>query len=530
MATRGCSSQNRISSCVEQASIEQPSVEQPSVEQWNACRSGLWFLLCIFWVPWFSGEVEGQNLDNVRFLPMGGMRGGTVSIELPGKYEKWPVEFWGEPGQIRWVATEVPGKISASIPADAKLGVHWVRLISPDGVSALQRFVVGQEPEVLEVEPNDGTSSSQVIEGLPVCINGVLVKSGDVDHYRVALMPGQLLRATLDAQRVLGSPMDGCLELVDERGNVLAQNLDTLGLDPRIEYRVERQGVYGLRVYAFPEAPDSTIGYAGGEKYQYRLRCGVDGKDDLLEGFSEGAVAIQEPSGRGEPSQVVNSGGPEFAFWGSFEAARDEDFLQWETKEAGFWRVTAKGLSLGSGVEPVIEILDGEGKTLGKQGESGEINDPSLVGQMKQPGVYRIGVRDLHGRFGPQYRYRLELVREQAVVVGTVANDVLVGKSDKPLEIEVTLERMHGCVEEATVRLVGLPASLVSDPVVSKMKEESEKKVVLKVVGSSGEPATGAIQWSGPVGIEIQTSGREERQTVRAATTKKPWLWLRLTP
>ena len=89
---------------------------------------------------------------------------------------------------------------------------------------------------------------------------------------------------------------------------------------------------------------------------------------------------------------------------------------------------------------------------------------------------------------------------------------------------------MHGCVEEATVRLVGLPASLVSDPVVSKMKEESEKKVVLKVVGSSGEPATGAIQWSGPVGIEIQTSGREERQTVRAATTKQPWLWLRLTP
>lgn len=500
------------------------------VDRGSARRCGLWFLLCILWVSWWSGEVSGQNLDNVRFMPMGGMRGGTVSIELPGKYEKWPVEFWGEPGQIRWEATEVPGKISASIPADAKLGVHWVRLISPDGVSALQRFIVGEEPEVLEVEPNDGYSQPQVIEALPVCINGVLSKSGDVDHYRLALMPGQVLRATLDAQRMLGSPMDACLELVDESGNVLVQNLDTLGLDPRIEYRVERQGMYSLRAYAFPEAPDSTIGYAGGEKYQYRLRCAVDGKDDLLDGFAGGAVAIQEPSGRGEPSQVVNSGGAEFAFWGSFEAARDEDFLQWETKEAGLWKVMAKGLSLGSAVEPVVEILDGEGKVLVKQGESGEINDPSLVGQMKQPGVYRIGVRDLHGRFGPQYRYRLELVREQAVVLGTVANDVLVGKSDKPFEIEVTLERMHGCSEEATVRLVGLPATLVSEPVVSKMKEESEKKVVLKVVGSSAEPANGVVQWSGPVGIEIQTSGREEKQAVRAATTKQPWMWLRLAP
>ena len=226
----------------------------------------------------------------------------------------------------------------------------------------------------------------------------------------------------------------------------------------------------------------------------------------------------------------MNSGGSEFAFWGSFEAARDEDFLQWETKEPAFWRVTAKGLSLGSSVEPVVEILDGEGKVLGKQGESGEINDPRLVGQMKQPGVYRVGVRDLHGRFGPQYRYRLELVREHAVVRGTVASDAFIGKTDKPLEIEVSLERMHGCAEEATVRLVGLPATLVSEPVVSKMKEDSEKKVVLKVAVSGADAAAGAIQWSGPVGIEIQTTGREEKESVRSATTKQPWLWIRLAP
>ena len=43
--------------------------------------------------------------------------------------------------------------------------------------------------------------------------------------------------------------------------------------------------------------------------------------------------------------------------------------------------------SLGSPLDPVIEVLDGANKSLGKQGESGEIKDPVLVGQMKTAGV-----------------------------------------------------------------------------------------------------------------------------------------------
>jgi hypothetical protein len=508
----------------------------------------------------FSGLINGvcgQNVQNVRLLPMGAMRGTEVSIELPGKYEKWPVAFWGEPAQIQWAATEVPGKITAKIPMDAELGVHYLRIHSPESVSPLMRFVVGDIPEVTEVEPNDGFEKPQVLAALPLCINGVLQKSGDVDHYQVRLMAGEVLRATLDASRVLASPMDGCLELVDHRGNVLAQNLDTLGLDPRLVFQARVEGVYSLRVYAFPEAPDSTIGYAGGEKYQYRLRCAVgsaisvaadgtaaDGTaadataasaveasltvmDDLAAGFSQGAQWIGEPSGREMPSSLASAAGSSVAAYGVFETARDEDVLQWQTSEPGFWKVTAKALSLGSPVDPVLEILDAEGKSLAKQGESGEIADLSLSGQMKQPGVYRIAVRDLHGGFGPEHRYRLEIVQEYPVVRGTVGNDLFVGKPDKPVEIEVTLERTHGCDAEATVRLVGLPANYVCEPVVSKMKEESEKKVTVKVVeGQAGEQGV----WSGPVGVEIQTTGRGIPEKVVATGTKQSWLWLRIAP
>ncbi len=481
--------------------------------------------------------VCGQNVENVRLVPMGGMRGTEVSIELPGKYEKWPVGFWGEPAQIQWIATEVPGRITAKIPMDAELGVHFLRIHSPESVSPLMRFVVGDIPEVTEVEPNDGFEKPQVVTALPMCINGVLQKSGDVDHYQVRLMAGEILQATLDASRSLASPMDGCLELVDQRGNVLAQNLDTLGLDPRLVFGARVEGIYSLRVYAFPEAPDSTIGYAGGDKYQYRLRCSVRSAndtsanpaatDDLVAGFSKGAQWIGEPSGREMPSSLTGTAGSSVAVHGVFETSRDEDVLLWQTSEPGFWKVTAKALSLGSPVDPVIEVLDAEGKSLAKQGESGEVIDPILAGQMKQPGSYRIAVRDLHGGFGSEHRYRLEIVQEYPVVRGTVGNDLLVGKPDKPIEIEVTLERTHGCDAEATVRLVGLPANYVCESVVSKLKEESEKKVTLKVVAvQAGEQGV----WSGPVGIEIQTAGRDIPEKVIATGTKQSWMWLRIAP
>ena len=203
-------------------------------------------------------------------------RSGTaVTIELPGKFEKWPIAFWADPPQIQWSASETPGKIVATIPPDAKLGLHHVRLHSSESISPLLRFLVGDLPEVTEVEPNDSFSKPQVCDALPITINGVLQKSGDVDHYQFKGTRGQRFTATVDANRTLKSPMDACLELVDDRGNILAQNLDALGLDPRLQFVCPKDGIYVLRIYAFPETPDSTIGYAGGEKFLYRIRCRV---------------------------------------------------------------------------------------------------------------------------------------------------------------------------------------------------------------------------------------------------------------
>ena len=116
------------------------------------------------------------------------------------------------------------------------------------------------------------------------------------------------------------------------------------------------------------------------------------------------------------------------------------------------------------------------------------------------------------------------------MVLGTVASDIIQGKPDKPTEIEVTLDRKHGSTQEATVCLVGLGPEYTCEPVVSKPKEESEKKVVLKVVAVPKPDGTMPAPWSGPIGIEIQTQDVAEKVQVNAASTKQPYLWLRIAP
>ena len=296
-----------------------------------ACSSlALWLgSLCL--ASLWGSAAHAQNLDAARLLPVGGQRGATVAIELPGKFEKWPIQFWAEPNQVQWVATETPGKITASIPADAKLGLHWVRMHSAESVSPLLRFLVGEYPGVLEAEPNDAFAKPQSIENLPAEIFGVLQKSGDVDHYQLRLSAGQRLVASLEANSTLKSPMDACLEIVDPRGNILAQNLDAVDLDPRMVFVAPKDGLYSVRIYAFPEAPDSTIGYAGGDKYQYRLQCFVGDRDDLAAGFQSDATEIAEPSNRDMPTILtLDEQRNRYAFFGALESAKDEDVLQVE--------------------------------------------------------------------------------------------------------------------------------------------------------------------------------------------------------
>src|SRR5262249_31133525 len=55
---------------------------------------------------------------------------------------------------------------------------------------------------------------------------------------------------------------------------------DDHGLDPQITFTALKEGRYVVRTFAFPSAPDSSIRFAGGENYVYRLTLTTGGFAD----------------------------------------------------------------------------------------------------------------------------------------------------------------------------------------------------------------------------------------------------------
>jgi hypothetical protein len=84
------------------------------------------------------------------------------------------------------------------------------------------KLAVGNDPEVLEQEPNNSPEQAQVIS-LPVTINGHIAggtKSGgapDEDYFRFHARKGENLTIAVAASR-LGSPLDSVIEVLDAHG------------------------------------------------------------------------------------------------------------------------------------------------------------------------------------------------------------------------------------------------------------------------------------------------------------------------
>lgn len=206
-----------------------------------------------------------------RMFPAGAARGQTATIAAAGSFDHWPADAWVDgPGVSVEVGAE-KGSLTIRVDADAEPGVRWVRLFDEEGATELRPFLVGTLPEVEEKEPNNDPERPQPVPLPAATVNGRLARSGDVDGFSVELRKGQTLVADVEANRTLGSPMDAVLQVALPSGIVLEQNDDYDGRDPRIVFRAPADGTYLVRVFAFPSMPDSSIRYAGGEAFVYRL-------------------------------------------------------------------------------------------------------------------------------------------------------------------------------------------------------------------------------------------------------------------
>ena len=157
------------------------------------------------------------------------------------------------PAQVRFQVTVDP-----SVPA----GIYPLLVVSEDGVSALQWFVVDPLPQVKEAENNQPHSAAQKVP-FGVTITGQC-SGGDVDFFRFPMKQGQRVVLETESAR-LGSGVLPQLRLTDGNGRFLAAADDQkLRGDSRLIYTAPADGDYVV------EFADSR--YKGTAPAHYRLK------------------------------------------------------------------------------------------------------------------------------------------------------------------------------------------------------------------------------------------------------------------
>jgi hypothetical protein len=501
-------------------------------------------------------------------FPAGGQRGQTVVVTASGDFSTWPVKIWSDRADVTLSVEQEKGKFKVTIAPDAPPGVVWLRAYNEEGASALRPFIVGMLPEIEEAEPNDGPAQAQSVAD-KIVINGRLAKSGDADGFAISLQAGQTLVASLQANHVLGSPMDGVLqicELVERRGKpeafVLAQNHDAVGLDPQLAYTARQAGKYLVRVFAYPAEADAGISFAGSDKYVYRLTLTTRGfVDHVL------PLAVR----RGQPAEVrlfgwnlpaqgtpltvasvsdplamqVTAFHPDYAgasplavvdhtsvveqagqvlevpstVSGQLTQPKEVDSFGFHAKKGVKLRLKCEARSLGDPLRGVLKVSDEAGKAIAATEPNLPSGDTELAFTPPADGRYTLAVSDEHARGGLRFVYRLTLEESLPDFGLTLAADSFVVSTDKPLEIPVTLGMREGIAEAIELKVLDLPAGVSCEPVKSADKPQNGQIVKL-VVKATPEAAA----FSGPIRV-VGTAGAITR-TARTAPSQSAAVWL----
>jgi hypothetical protein len=452
-------------------------------------------------------------------------------VKFAGKVGDGDVTLDAQPGGITFQLAEDRQSATLDVAADALPGVQWLRLKNPHGATELFPFFVGLVPESGETEPNNRLAEAQAVVLPSVTINGVFQDSRDVDTFAVDLTAGQSLVAVMQAAEPFGSPMDGVVQIVTAAGAVIAQNDDDAGRDPRLAFTAPSDGRWFVRTFAFSGTPNSSISFSGGDDHVYRLTLTTQGvishcqpavqsgqqpdrpvtalgwnlsspQLTLVNGRSATAERLALPFALRRVSQPVvietDVSGQQLtlpiAVSGSLEAGVRDEFRFAGTAGQRI-RVHVAGPSLGSMLDPLIEILKPDGSSLESADDiSDENRDAQLIVTLPADGEYSIRVRDRFETGGERWFYVMTVELAVPSFKVTTAKTAWTLAADKPTEIPLSVERLHGFAEPISFEVLGLPDGVTAESPRSESEGESSKSVVLKLSGSAPAPFQSGIQ------------------------------------
>ncbi len=515
------------------------------------------------------GNASAQvQLD--RFYPPAVSAGDETTIKAEGKFPTWPIEAVCDRAEITVAPAKDSGNLQVVVPADAAPGVAWIRIYDKTSASSLVPLLIEPCKVHSEAEPNNSIADATKAD-LPCVLVGRLEKSGDVDTFRVAIRSGQTLVVSATAHGVLRSPMDSVLQLVDERGNVLIQSDDVRGFDPQIVYQVPRDGEYLVRLFAFPETPNSTIGYAGGSSFVYSLRVTTgpfvdhvlplvmasndahssrpfgwnlpakpDVRHDPMDnspmdspmdnsstqvaylaealgwqwqqtGSNESTI-MHEIGNNGSTSDVIDL---PCVFSGHIGQPAEVDRLRFHVQSGKKYRVAVHSRQFKFTLDSVLRLVDPkDGSELARNDDrSRNEYDAEIDYSAKADGELELQISDLFDAFGPRHAYSVVIEESKPTVSLSLADDHFVAKAGETVEVPVTLSRLAGFNQKLRVTAEGLPAGVRAEAVVSETKGDSAKSVKLKITADKDALYQGTFH---VVGQPLDSEGNPTSETFTA--------------
>jgi hypothetical protein len=233
----------------------------------------------------FTPSVTGQYYLEIRDSKYDGDARWVYAIlatDRPYVAGVYPIA--GNPGQeLEVEPVSIAGSRRHPVPMRAPKmpGLQEVQL-KVDGVSTNPvPFIVSPLPQVVEIEPNDEPGQATRIP-IPCGINGRIDKPRDVDHYRFTATKSKPIRFEVRARRlgsVLRSTLDSVLDVLTDKGKVLASNDDTYGKDAALVFMPPADGDYILRIRDLNHKGSHRAVYfieADFARPDFTLRCDPD--------------------------------------------------------------------------------------------------------------------------------------------------------------------------------------------------------------------------------------------------------------
>jgi hypothetical protein len=389
---------------------------------------------------------EAPSLESLH--PAGGTRGTTNIVTVGGKFDPWPPRVWISEGGVTFTAETNKGKFSVSIDADAAPGPRLVRLYNDDGASDLRTFVVTDQREILDVEPNNHFAKPQRVTDLPLTINGKLDKNGDVDSFAFQVRSGQWIDARVDCYTLM-SKVDAVLRLMSTNGQQLAWNHDFTTLDPRLTWRATNDDTVVLQVFGFAYPPASEIALTGGDATSYRLHIAVSNAPPAL----CAQCTEKEPNNHAD---AVSMNELPFATFANIGSGEDEDRFRFTTETNKFIEARIEAASFGSPLDAWIKIEDLSGKQLARNDDADGARDPRLEWQAgRRDFVVAVGSLTHHG--GSDFCYRLMVRQVEPDFQATLGASSLVLTPGATNELKIDVKKLRGFTNGLSVLFRDLP-------------------------------------------------------------------------